>query len=93
MSGWDLTGVFGAIVLLFPDLYRKFATAFLYERPGPIEWNEGFSTVQDGAPDLKERPKGASRSGRKSTWVGTFLVRWLIGSHRTVTAIKSKKHI
>jgi len=44
VSGWDLTGVFGAIVLLFPDLYRKFATAFLYERPESIEWNEGFSS-------------------------------------------------
>ncbi|MBP2252822.1 hypothetical protein J2754_003182 [Halarchaeum solikamskense] len=38
----NLTGVFGAIVLLFPDLYQRFATAFLYERPESIEWNERF---------------------------------------------------
>lgn len=38
----NLTGLFGAIVLLFPDLYRRFATAFLYERPESIEWNERF---------------------------------------------------
>jgi len=38
----NLTGVFGAIVLLFPDLYRRFATAFLYERPESMEWNERF---------------------------------------------------
>jgi len=39
----NLTGVFGAIVLLFPDLYRRFATAFLYERPESMEWNERFN--------------------------------------------------
>lgn len=38
----NLTGVSGAIVLLFPDLYRKFATAFLYERPESVELNEPF---------------------------------------------------
>jgi len=41
----NLTGVFGAIVFLFPDLYRRFATAFLYERPESIEWNERFSSA------------------------------------------------
>ncbi|MFD1687503.1 hypothetical protein [Halobellus litoreus] len=39
-----LMNLTGAIVLLFPDLYRKFATAFLYERPELMEWNEGFSS-------------------------------------------------
>lgn len=39
-----LTGAFGAVVLLFPDLYRKFATALLYERPDSIEWNDRFTT-------------------------------------------------
>ncbi|AAV44606.1 unknown (plasmid) [Haloarcula marismortui ATCC 43049] len=38
----NLTGVFGAIVFLFPDLYRRFATTFLYERPESVEWNERF---------------------------------------------------
>jgi amino acid transporter len=38
----NLTGVFGAIVLLFPDLYQRFATAFMYERLESIEWNERF---------------------------------------------------
>ncbi|MCD2201308.1 hypothetical protein HZS55_14220 [Halosimplex rubrum] len=41
----NLTGLFGAIVLLFPDLYRRFATAFLYERPESIEWNERFKSA------------------------------------------------
>ncbi|MEE6209283.1 hypothetical protein U3A55_03785 [Salarchaeum sp. III] len=41
----NLTGLFGAIVLLFPDLYRRFATAFLYERPESIEWNEPFKSA------------------------------------------------
>ena len=41
----NLTGVFGGIVLLFPDLYRRFATAFLYERPESIEWNERFNSA------------------------------------------------
>lgn len=41
----NLTGLFGAIVLLFPDLYRRFATAFLYERPESIEWNERFNSA------------------------------------------------
>jgi hypothetical protein len=40
----NLTGVFGATVLFFPTLYREFATAFLYERPESIEWNEEFSS-------------------------------------------------
>ncbi|MGQ3330753.1 hypothetical protein, partial [Halorubrum sp. FL23] len=39
----NLTGVFGAIVLLFPDLYQRFATAFLYERPESIEWKYVFT--------------------------------------------------
>jgi hypothetical protein len=41
----NLTGLFGAIILLFPDLYRRFATAFLYERPESIEWNERFKSA------------------------------------------------
>ncbi|MGB9965705.1 hypothetical protein [Halobacterium hubeiense] len=41
----NLTGLFGAIVFLFPDLYRRFATAFLYERPESIEWNERFKSA------------------------------------------------
>ena len=40
----NLTGAFGAVVLVFPGLYRKFATTFLYERPDSIEWNEQFTT-------------------------------------------------
>ena len=39
----NLTGAFGAVVLAFPDLYRKFATTLLYENPGSIEWNERFT--------------------------------------------------
>ncbi|MBP1903226.1 hypothetical protein J2744_002930 [Halorubrum trapanicum] len=40
----NLTGAFGAAVLMFPDLYRKFASTVLYERPDAIEWNEQFTT-------------------------------------------------
>ncbi|AQL41314.1 hypothetical protein BV210_00660 [Halorientalis sp. IM1011] len=44
--GWtmNVTGAFGAIVLVFPDLYRKVAVTLLYERPDSIEWNERFTT-------------------------------------------------
>lgn len=41
----NLTGAFGAVVLVFPNLYRKFATTLLYERPDAIEWNERFTIV------------------------------------------------
>lgn len=41
----NLTGAFGAVVFLFPDLYRKFATTLLYEQPDSIEWNERFTAV------------------------------------------------
>lgn len=44
----NLTGVFGAVVLVFPDLYRRFATTLLYEWPSSIEWNERFTTVVRG---------------------------------------------
>lgn len=40
----NLTGAFGTVVFLFPNLYRKFATAFLYEKPDAVEWNESFTT-------------------------------------------------
>lgn len=40
----NLTGAFGAVVLMSPDLYRKFATKLLYERPDSVEWNEQFTT-------------------------------------------------
>lgn len=39
----NLTGVFGAVVLLFPGLYRAFATTLLYEQPGRVEWNDRFT--------------------------------------------------
>jgi hypothetical protein len=41
----NLTGAFGALVLVSPDLYRKFASALLYERPDSVDWNERFTTV------------------------------------------------
>lgn len=40
----NLTGVFGAVVLLSPQLYRKLATALLYEDPNGVEWNDQFTT-------------------------------------------------
>lgn len=27
-----------------PDLYRRFATTFLYDRPEEVEWNDEFTT-------------------------------------------------
>lgn len=37
------TGMFGAIVLLFPRLYRRFAITLLYEHPDKVEWNHRFT--------------------------------------------------
>ncbi|MFC7020284.1 MULTISPECIES: hypothetical protein [Haloarcula] len=39
----NLTGAFGAVVFVFPDLYRELATTFLFESPDAIEWNERFT--------------------------------------------------
>lgn len=39
----DLTGIFGAIVILFPRAYRRFAIALLYEDPAEVEWNYQFT--------------------------------------------------
>lgn len=41
----NLMGVFGAIVLLAPRLYRIFATRLLYSNPDDVEWNDSFRTV------------------------------------------------
>ncbi|WP_331232627.1 hypothetical protein [Natronorarus salvus] len=38
-----LTGAFGALVLLFPDIYRRIASTLVYEHPRDVEWNEGFT--------------------------------------------------
>lgn len=39
----DLTGMFGAVILLFPRLYRRFAITLLYEHPDEVEWNHRFT--------------------------------------------------
>lgn len=39
----NLTGAFGAVVLLVPQLYREFAKALVYENPEAVEWNEQFT--------------------------------------------------
>ncbi|WP_311172315.1 hypothetical protein [Halobellus ordinarius] len=39
----NLTGVFGAVVLLFPEAYRDFATSLLYTHPDEVEWNDQFT--------------------------------------------------
>ncbi|UTF52284.1 hypothetical protein [Natronosalvus rutilus] len=36
----NLTGLFGAVVLLFPDVYRKLTTTLMYDQPDQVEWNE-----------------------------------------------------
>lgn len=38
----NLTGLFGSIVVLKPDVYRRFATNLLYENPNTVEWNDQF---------------------------------------------------
>ena len=39
----DITGVFGGIILFFPNLYRRIATALVYENPEDVEWNDQFA--------------------------------------------------
>ncbi|WP_336136409.1 hypothetical protein [Natronomonas amylolytica] len=40
----NLTGIFGGIVLAFPDLYPRLAATFLYEQPEQVEWHDRFTT-------------------------------------------------
>lgn len=40
----NLTGAFGAVILFFPDLYRKLAAMLLYEEPEQVEWKDRFAT-------------------------------------------------
>ncbi|GAB6880123.1 hypothetical protein JCM17823_23970 [Halorubrum gandharaense] len=39
----NLTGTFGAVILLFPQLYQRVATTLLYEHPNEVEWNDQFT--------------------------------------------------
>lgn len=39
----NLTGTFGAVILLFPQLYQRVATALLYEHPDEVKWNDRFT--------------------------------------------------
>ncbi|SDR29428.1 hypothetical protein [Natronobacterium texcoconense] len=43
--GWllNLTGAFGAVLLLFPRVYRDLATVLVYDRPDDVEWNDAFT--------------------------------------------------
>lgn len=41
----NLTGLFGGIVLVVPELYRDFAIDILYENPDDVEWDEGFDRI------------------------------------------------
>ncbi|MDG5818167.1 hypothetical protein [Natronococcus sp. A-GB7] len=38
-----LTGAFGAVLLLFPGVYQRFAARLLYGDPEAVEWNEAFA--------------------------------------------------
>jgi hypothetical protein len=40
----NLTGAFGAVVVVSPQLYRRFATTLLYENPDSVEWNDRATT-------------------------------------------------
>lgn len=40
----NITGIFGAIIVTSPDLYRRFAITFLYEDPSVVEWDDRFTT-------------------------------------------------
>lgn len=39
----NLTGIFGAVVLVVPDLYRSVATGLLYTDPTRVQWNRRFT--------------------------------------------------
>lgn len=39
----NLTGAFGAVLVLFPQVYRELATSLVYDRPEDVEWNERFT--------------------------------------------------
>jgi hypothetical protein len=39
------TGFFGAVVLLYPRLYRRLATALLYEETDTVEWTDRYATI------------------------------------------------
>ena len=41
----NLTGLFGAVVVLFPDIYRKIATTVMYDQPDQVEWNNRVTPV------------------------------------------------
>lgn len=41
----NLTGLFGTVVVLFPDIYRKIATTMMYDRPDQVEWNNRFTPL------------------------------------------------
>ena len=36
----NAAGVFGAVAFLFPETYRRFASAFLYENAEDVEWTD-----------------------------------------------------
>lgn len=40
----NITGIFGAIIVAAPDLYRRFAIAFLYEDSDVVKWDDRFTT-------------------------------------------------
>ena len=39
----NLTGLFGALLVLFPDLYERIAGPLVYEDPEPVEWHDHLS--------------------------------------------------
>lgn len=41
----NVTGLFGAFLLVFPRRYREIATVFLYEETESVEWTDQFTTV------------------------------------------------
>lgn len=39
----NVTGAFGAFVLLFPERYQRLAARLLYENPEDVKWNDRFA--------------------------------------------------
>ena len=41
----DLTGIFGALALCFPQRYLETGAALVYKNPNELEWRDGFVTA------------------------------------------------
>lgn len=42
---WYITGLAGSILIVFPQGYRRFANAVIFEDGSTVEWREGYTRV------------------------------------------------